>query len=221
MKKETHLILALDETDREKALKIAKEVYDVVDAIKVNYPLVLSTGIGIVEELSKLSDVICDFKIADIPNTNMLIVKEVLKHNASGIIVHGFMGSDSVKACVDAAEGRDVFVVTEMSHPGAVEFMQPLTEKLAKLAVDAGAAGVIAPGTRPERIKHIRNIVGDLLILSPGVGAQGGKASDAVSAGADYVIVGRSIYKSDNPRKTAVEIVNEIRRKNRRFFLGC
>jgi len=211
MKKETRLILALDEPEKEKALNVAEEVYDVVDAVKVNYPLVLSAGISIVEELAELSDVICDFKIADIPNTNMLIVKEVLKHNASGVIVHGFMGKDSVKACVDTAEGRDVFVVTEMSHPGAVEFMQPLTDKLAKLAVNAGAAGVIAPGTRPERIKHIRNIVGDLLILTPGVGAQGGKACDAISAGADYVIVGRSIYKSDNPRKTAVEIVNEIR----------
>ena len=211
MKKETRLILALDEPEKEKALNVAEEVYDVVDAVKVNYPLVLSAGISIVEELAELSDVVCDFKIADIPNTNMLIVKEVLKHNASGVIVHGFMGKDSVKACVDTAEGRDVFVVTEMSHPGAVEFMQPLTDKLAKLAVNAGAAGVIAPGTRPERIKHIRNIVGDLLILTPGVGAQGGKACDAISAGADYVIVGRSIYKSDNPRKTAVEIVNEIR----------
>jgi len=211
MKKETRLILALDEPEKEKALNVAEEVYDVVDAVKVNYPLVLSAGISIVEELAELSDVICDFKIADIPNTNMLIVKEVLKHNASGVIVHGFMGQDSVKACVDTAEGRDVFVVTEMSHPGAVEFMQPLTDKLAKLAVNAGVAGVIAPGTRPERIKHIRNIVGDLLILTPGVGAQGGKACDAISAGADYVIVGRSIYKSDNPRKTAVEIVNEIR----------
>ena len=211
MKKETRLILALDETNREKALKIAKDVYDVVDAIKVNYPVVLSCGIDIVDELSKFSDVICDFKVADIPNTNRIIVKEAFKHNASGVIVHGFMGKDSVKICVDTAEGRDVFVVTEMSHPGAVEFLQPLTDKLAKLAVDAGATGVIAPGTRPERIKHIRGIVGDLLILSPGVGAQGGKASDAIMAGADYVIVGRSIYQSDNPRKTAIEIVNEIK----------
>ncbi len=211
MKKETHLILALDEAEKEKALNIAKEVYDVVDAIKVNYPLVLSCGMDIVDELSKLSDVICDFKIADIPNINRLIVKEVVKHNASGVIVHGFMGRDSVKMCVDTAEGRDVFVVTEMSHPGAVEFLQSLTDKLAKLAVDTGATGVIAPGTRPERIKHIRDIVGDLLILSPGVGVQGGRASDVVSAGADYVIVGRTIYESNNPRKTAIEIVNEIK----------
>ncbi|MCG2826984.1 MAG: orotidine-5'-phosphate decarboxylase [Thermoplasmatales archaeon] len=211
MKKETRLILALDETEKEKALNVAKEVYDVVDAIKVNYPVVLSCGITVVEELSKLSDVICDFKVADVPNTNTLIVKNAVKKGASGVIVHGFMGKDSVKACIDAAEGRDIFVVTEMSHPGAVEFMQPLTDKLAQLAVDVGATGVIAPGTRPERIKHIRDIVGDLLILSPGVGVQGGRASDAVMAGADYVIVGRSIYQSDNPRKTAIEIVNEIK----------
>ena len=98
-----------------------------------------------------------------------------------------------------------------MSHPGGVEFTQPNAEKLAQLAVKAGASGVIAPATRPERIKAIRQIIGQLRILSPGVGAQGGKASDAIASGADYVIVGRSIYGSPHPRAEAEKVVEEIR----------
>jgi len=43
------------------------------------------------------------------------------------------------------------------------------------------------------------------------VGAQGGSASSAISAGADYVIVGRSIYKSNDPAASAKAICEEIR----------
>ena len=56
-----------------------------------------------------------------------------------------------------------------------------------------------------------KKIIGDREILSPGVGAQGGSASEAIKAGADYVIVGRAIYKSDNPRKVAEDIASEIK----------
>lgn len=211
MRKESRIILALDETNPEKALAIASAVGDIVDGVKINYPLALSAGMSIVKEMSQKASIICDFKVADIPNTNRLIVEQVRAAGAEGVICHGFVGHDSVKACVDAMAGGEVFVVTEMSHPGGMEFTQPNVENLAKVALDAGATGVIAPATRPERIKKVREIVGNLKILSPGVGAQGGKASDALAAGADYIIVGRAIYQSSDPRKAAEELAAEIK----------
>ena len=57
----------------------------------------------------------------------------------------------------------------------------------------------------------MRAIVGDLLILAPGAGAQGGKPADAIAAGADYVIVGRAITESPEPAKAARGIADEIR----------
>jgi orotidine-5'-phosphate decarboxylase len=45
--------------------------------------------------------------------------------------------------------------------------------------------------------------------LTPGIGAQGGKVRDAIKAGADYVIVGRSIYESENPREVARRLYEE------------
>lgn len=108
--------------------------------------------------------------------------------------------------------GKTIIVV-EMSHPGAKEFIQPITDKLIELANELKPFGVIAPpATRPERVSYIRSRLerGGIRILTPGVGAQGGKASDAIKAGADYVIVGRSIYGSNNPREAARKLHEEI-----------
>jgi len=211
MERNTGLILALDETDGAKALKVAESVSDIVDAIKINWPLVLSAGPGMITQLSEISDVICDFKVADIPNTVRLIVEEAVSRKASGVIVHAFTGEDSLKEAVAAAGKADVFAVTEMSHPGGAMFTAPHAEEMAKLGVRCGVAGFIAPATRPERVKAIRAVIGDLKILSPGVGAQGGSASSAISAGADYVIVGRTIYGAKDPARATIAIKNEIR----------
>jgi orotidine-5'-phosphate decarboxylase len=182
-----------------------------VDGIKVNWPLVLSAGLGIVREFADLGYVLCDFKVADIPNTNRLIVEEAVRARASGVICHAFAGEDSVRACVEAAGSADVFVVTELSHPGGQEYTAKFAEDFARLAVRAGATGIIAPATRPDRIRALREIVGARLILAPGVGAQGGKASDAIAAGADAVIVGRTIYEAKDPAAAARGIVDELR----------
>jgi len=202
MEKNTRVILALDVTAREDALRVVNAVRDHVDAIKVNWPLILGCGPEIITEMSKVKQVICDLKIADIPSVNRLIVEGAMSRGASAVICHGFTGDDSVAACVEASGGQ-VFVVAEMSHPGGKQFTAPLAERIASLAKGAGARGIVAPATRPERIADLRRVIGDLEIISPGVGAQGGKASDALKAGADYVIVGRAIYGAPDPGAAA------------------
>ncbi len=214
MERKTGLILALDVTDRDEAIQISEKVAGYVDAIKIGYPLALATGMEIIGQLSKYAPIIADFKVADIPNTNRLICEQVFKAGADGVIVQGFTGHDSLEAAVKLAkeQGKDIFVVTEMSHPGALDFMQQAGEGIAKMAADVKASGVVAPATRPERVTEIRKIIGsELSIISPGVGAQGGSASDVIKAGADWVIVGRSIYQSDEPDMAAKKIVDEIK----------
>jgi orotidine-5'-phosphate decarboxylase len=212
MEKDTRLILALDVTSRERAMSLVKMLENYFDAIKVGYPLILATGLEIVREISAYAPVIADLKIADIPNTNRLICEAALEAGAEGLIAHAFPGSDSLRACVDSAAcyGAKVYAVTEMSHPGAEEFMAPLAEKLASLAIDAGADGVVAPATRPERISLVRSIVGDKIIISPGVGVQGGSARDALEAGADYLIVGRSVTSSEDPIASSERIASDL-----------
>ena len=211
MKLESRLILALDITNFDEAMKVVSQTSDYIDAVKVNYPFVLACGMEAVKELASKVDVVCDFKVADIPNTNRLIVEQVKAAGASGIICQAFPGKDSVEACIKAAGEMDVFVVTEMSHPGADRYLMPVAEDMAKLAVEVGATGIIAPATRPEKVKQLREIIGNLKILAPGVGAQGGSASDTIRAGADYVIVGRAIYQASDPKEAAKQIAEEIK----------
>ena len=217
MNKKNSLILALDVVSRDKALNLTEMLVDHFDAIKVGYPLILHAGLGIVEEISSISPVIADLKIADTPNTNRLICEAVLGAGAGAIIAQAFPGKDSLVACADCARGfgADLFVVTEMSHPGAEQFMAPLAERMARLAVESGASGVVAPATRPERIRMIRSIIGDKLIISPGVGAQGGSAGEALQAGADYLIVGRSVYGSADPVAQAKELAAQVEQSRR------
>jgi orotidine-5'-phosphate decarboxylase len=211
MRPRHRLIVALDVPDVGRAREIEAAVRGSIDAIKVSWPLVLAGGLGVIREFSEHGYVLADLKVADIPNTSRLIVEPTVRAGASGVIAHGFAGEDSVQACVEAAGKADVFVVTEMSHPGGAEYTSKFAEEFARLAVRAGAAGIIAPATRPDRVKALRGIVGPRLILAPGVGAQGAKASEAIAAGADAIIVGRAITEAKDPARAAQEIVKDIR----------
>jgi len=204
------LILALDVYDRERALEIAECTAEYLWAVKVNWPLIIGSGLNIITELKQVTGlpIIADLKLADIPNTNRLIAGKVFEAGADYIIAHGFVGKDSVEAVMEL--GKTIIVV-EMSHPGAREFIQPVTDRLIELANELEPFGVIAPATRPERVSYIRSkLKPGIKILTPGVGAQGGKAGEVLKVGADYVIVGRSIYASENPREAARRLHEEI-----------
>lgn len=204
----TDLILALDPTSREAALRIAEATAPHIDAIKIGYPLVLAEGLQIVREFEQFNvPLIADFKVADIPNTNSLISEQVFTAGFTGIICHGFPGQDSVEACVEIAHAHDgeCFIVAEMSHPGGATFFQGGTaEEIAQMVHTTGADGIIAPATRPERTRILREIVGDKKILSPGVGAQGG-SPEAIANLVDGIIVGRAIYEAADPAAAAAQ----------------
>jgi orotidine-5'-phosphate decarboxylase len=213
--KNTGIILALDVVDRAKAIEIAKKTREYVDAIKVGYPLVLNTSIDVISEISKVQNVIADFKIADIPYVSRIIAETALEHRAMGVIVHGFVGRDVLLAIRNVTEASDaeMYVVTEMSHPGARDFIMEHTQAMAEMAVKVEADGVVAPATRPERIKLIREIVGDRKIICPGVGAQGGEIKKVLSYGGDFAIVGRRVYNSPDPAGEVRALIREIKGK--------
>jgi orotidine-5'-phosphate decarboxylase len=208
------LILSLDVPDRTRAIAIARACAPHIDALKIGYPLVLPGGISVARDLLTLGiPLIADFKVADIPNTNQAICTLAFQAGFSAIIAHAFPGGDALSGCVEVAHahGGRCYAVAEMSHPGAAEFFHGgVSERLAALAVRCGADGIIAPATRPDRVARLREIVGSLEILSPGVGAQGGEV-ESVKDLVDGIIVGRSIYDAVDPGAAAGEFSQRCR----------
>ena len=214
MKIKNQIILALDVEEKNEAYSILEKTTSYLDTIKIGYPLTLSQGPKIITDIKENFDVkiIADFKVADIDATNEKIVRNTLNYGADSIIVHGFVGEDSVIACKETAEslGKEIFLLTEMSHPGADRFLKPVSLDIAQMGVELGITNYVAPATKLDRLQKIREIVGrNAFIISPGVGFQGGDARNTLKY-ADAAIIGRSIYNSESPQDTLENIIKSI-----------
>lgn len=215
MEVENNIILALDVLNMEEAITVVGSVSDYLNTIKIGYPLVLSEGLESITTVKEefKCNIIADFKVADIPATNEKIADLTFEAGADAVIVHGFVGDDSAIACMDSAKkyGKDIFLLTEMSHPGASMFLQQHAEGIAKMGVELGITNFVGPSTKLDRLEKIRSIIGDeSFLISPGVGTQGGDPKDTLKF-ADALIVGRSIYLSEDPKKAVEDIIDSIK----------
>jgi len=211
IKQNTGVILALDLTEEKPAINLVKEIWDDLDAIKVGLPLVLNCGLDIVKKLKSIVDIpiIADFKIMDYSLIAVKTVETAIDAGYDAVVVCGACGPTVISRCVKAANDKKVFVLVEFTHRDGL--LDPNIANLsARLAKELGAYGIFAPGTKPERIKELRNIVGDLIIACCGIGAQGPKPGSGIKAGADFEIIGRAIYEADNSKSTSKQIVEEI-----------
>lgn len=215
MKVKNKIILAMDLTQQEAAMQVLTDITGEIDTIKIGYPLVLSEGLQSITTIKEnfKYKVIADFKVADIPETNRKIADLTFSAGADAVIVHGFVGQDSVKACQQSAQeyGKDIFLLTEMSHPGAEQFIQNVSLDIARMGVNLGINNFVAPSTRLDRLEKIRKIVGeDSFIISPGVGVQGGNPAQTLEY-ADALIIGRSIYTAKYPQQALQSIIDSIK----------
>lgn len=214
MEIKNNLILALDVMNENEAIDICDSIKEYIDTIKIGYPLALAEGLEIINKLKDKFGfkVICDFKVADIDATNSKICDETFKAGADAIICHGFVGNDSVQACLDMANkhGKELFLLTEMSHPGAKMFLQKNADEIAKMGVEMGITNYVAPATRLDRLSDIRNIVGkDSYIISPGVGKQGGDGKKTLEF-SNAIIVGRNIYEAEDPKLACENLIKSL-----------
>ena len=215
MKFKNKIILALDTEEEKETYNVLNDVTEHLNTIKIGYPLTLSLEPQIIKKIKEEYGVqiIADFKVADIDATNEKIVTTTLNWGADAIIVHGFTGEDSVQACQKAAQklDKEIFLLTEMSHPGADKFLKPVSLEIAKMGVELGITNYVAPATKLDRLEKIREVVGkDSTIISPGVGTQGGSAKETLKY-ANAAIIGRSIYNSPKPKEALEDIINSIK----------
>jgi orotidine-5'-phosphate decarboxylase len=189
--------------------------------------------LGLYDRVTKLVDdvheheipAIMDAKINDIGHTNEFIASQYFSAGFDAIIANPFSGfKDGLEPVfrIAKAKQRGVLLLVHMSHSGASEgYGQTVVDEkgerkaqfevFAQRAVEWRADGAIVGATFPDTIKRVRRILGDgIPIFSPGVGIQGGSLSTALAAGANYAIVGRSIYESDDPAKAAANLLRLV-----------
>jgi orotidine-5'-phosphate decarboxylase len=230
------LVLALDLDNDQEALDIVDEVKGSVGLFKVGHQLFTAYGPDIVRRIiGRGGRVFLDLKYHDIPTTVAKASAEAVKLGASIFNVHALGGLDMMKAAAESArETADklgvpapvalaVTVLTSMDEKNLrkeLKIMRSLQREvshLARLAQRAGMNGVVAS---PQEIKLLRRAVrGNFVILTPGVRpAWAGKddqkrtmtPAEAVSAGADYIVIGRPVLKAADRREAVRKIIEEI-----------
>jgi orotidine-5'-phosphate decarboxylase len=140
--------------------------------------------------------VILDSKRGDIGSTADHYALEAFeRYGADAITVNPYMGFDTIEPYLKHA-GKGVIVLCRTSNPGGsdLQFLnvspdgQPLYLHVAKLAAQewnsSGQISLVVGATFPEEIAKVRAIVGEMPLLIPGIGAQGGDIDATVKAGA-------------------------------------
>jgi orotidine-5'-phosphate decarboxylase len=233
------LIVALDFDSLNTAMKFAKQVSDLVGMFKIGSQLFTAAGPAAVKEIAALGPgIFLDLKFHDIPNTVAGAVLSCAAMTGVQLVnVHALGGSAMLHAAAQAISagqpmGADrprllaVTILTSMDQKAIREVgiagpPKDRVVKLAKLAKTAGADGVVAS---VQEVRAIRKACGrDFLIVTPGVRpkdkppatksddqARTATPTEAIRAGADFLVVGRPILAAPDPRAAAQAIVDEI-----------
>lgn len=215
-------IVALDFPSATPALDIVRELGSACRFYKVGSELFTAEGPRFIEELRESgSDVFLDLKFHDIPNTVAGSIRSAAKLGARLVTVHASGGISMLRAAVEAAEvtgggSCGILAVTvltslngEMLAAATGRFAVDITEevdRLATIAQSANVYGIVCSGREAGAIRAARGT--ELKILVPGVRLAGDSAGDqartvtpgeAAAAGADYIVVGRSVTRAADP----------------------
>jgi orotidine-5'-phosphate decarboxylase len=233
------LIVALDFDSLSSAVKFAKQIADLVGMFKIGNQLFTAAGPAAVKEIAALGPgIFLDLKFHDIPNTVAgAVLSAAAMAGVQLVNVHALGGRAMLEAAVQAISagvpmGADrprllaVTILTSMDQKtmkgvGISGAPKLRVVKLAQLAKTAGVDGVVAS---VQEAKAIRKACGrDFLIVTPGVRpkdspvesksedqARKAMPSEAIRAGADFLVVGRPILAAPDPRAAAQSIVDEI-----------
>ena len=237
MKPRERIILALDVSDHDEAIKIVHEFKDHIDIFKVGSELFTSVGPRLIKEINLMGKkVFLDLKFHDIPNTVSKSVLAAARLRVFMLTVHTLGGLDMLKQAADAL-GKfaiennitrprliGVTILTSMDQKalsdeiGVALRMSSQVKQLAKLARMAGLDGVVASA---ENATMIRSSAGEgFIIVTPGIRPSWAPADDqkrtltpkqAIRKGADYIVIGRAVLAQPDPAKALMRIHDEIK----------
>jgi len=231
------LIIALDVETAREARELVHTLRETAGMFKIGSQLFTSAGPDIVREIIRAGGrVFLDLKFHDIPNTVAAACVEAARLGVSMLNVHASGGSEMMRRTVasvtEVSEKESLpppilLAVTVLTSSDAntlaetgisVSDIESQVAALAKLSHDCGMNGVVAS---PREVAFVRARIParEFIIVTPGVRSVGDSSNDqrrvmtpaeAVMAGADYLVVGRSILNAREPVRAAEAIVAEM-----------
>jgi len=222
------LIVALDVDTTKKALDIIEYLNGLVSFFKVGYQLFIAEGLTFVRRLIEGNNrVFLDLKMDDVEETIRRAVANIAASEVEFLTIHG--SGATVRAARDGRGAREkpkLLSVTLLSSLDANDLkdlfadskltVESYVKWRAKQAIDNGCEGLIASG---ETIGMLRKLYPSAIIVAPGIRPADSSRDDhkralspddAIRAGADYLVVGRPIRNSSNPRNAAEKIIEEM-----------
>lgn len=229
------ICVGLDNGDFEFDKNIIDQTFDLVCAYKPNSAFYEANGTTGLESLKKTIDyirqkdpnilVILDAKRGDIGNTNEEYAKAIFDElGADAVTVHPYLGKESLEPFLKRSD-KGIFVLVRTSNPGAGEFQdlqvdgKPLYQVVAEHVKDWNTNGnlaVVVGATYPEELKKVREIIGDMPILVPGIGAQGGDLEATIKNDLNsqkhglIISSSRGIIFAPDPREATLKLTNQI-----------
>ena len=218
------IIAALDVPTANEALTLAKAIAPAVGAFKIGKELFVAEGPDIVRRVRDTgAAVFLDLKFHDIPNTVAKAVIGAAQQDVQMLTVHASGGTAMLRAAQDAAgvNGPLVLGVTvltsmdeqDLTELGIQKTPAELVRHLAQLATSAGLRGLVCS---PREIAPLREVLpAEVQLVTPGIRPAGSASgdqkrvmtpADAITAGADWLVIGRPIYAAENPRAAAEAI---------------
>ncbi len=236
---QSRIITALDVPDLQAARKLTGNLGPLARCVKVGLELFSAAGPAAVHLMREQDrEVFLDLKYHDIPHTVASAAARAAALGASFCTVHAAAGRraltaaaaalDNAPLAANAPDGRRpallaVTVLTSLSEDELQE-TGPSTDslaervvRLARLAWECGCDGLVCS---PQDLPALRGALGSApLVVTPGVRPAGSQVGDqrrvatpaaAIGAGADFLVIGRPITRSENPGATLAAIAAEI-----------
>jgi len=228
---EDRLIVALDVQSIAEARRLVGDLDGLVSFFKLGLWLQFAAGFDrLIEELlNKGKKIFLDTKMFDIGETVKQGVARAAERGIDFVTVHGDRDIIGAAAAGKAGSHLKILVVPVLTSLDANGLRQlgyrsglgELIVEGAKATLACGCDGIIAaPRDNPDQIRRAAGSEG-LLVVTPGVRLPGssiddhkrsGTPAEAIAAGADYLVVGRPIIRTDDPARAAAAIIDDMRR---------
>jgi orotidine-5'-phosphate decarboxylase len=226
----SRLIVALDLPDRSATLSAVDQLAGHVGCFKLGLEIFVREGPHLIEEITRRGEkVFLDLKLHDIPNTVGAAVRSACCLGVHMLTLHAAGGRKMLEAASRSAESSTapplllaVSALTSLSEEEVqtIGIREPLSDwvtRLAEIAYLAGIPGLVTSSLELPLLQH--RFGNKLRYVVPGIRPKGAAFNDqsriaspaeAISAGADYLVVGRPILQSPNRALAADQITAEI-----------